>query len=136
MIDDDAYPACLLAADACLLELGEREAAALAHFAVVAHGLAADGGPEELERAHAQRGGFRLARGAAAELAPGLVEPGLYPALPVLAEVVAVEDCRGVGFRGADRALWGRGRLPLLCRKPMKMEACREWVVSELSSGG
>ena len=96
MIDSDADPACLLAADACFLELGERESAALAHFAVVAHGLAADGGPEELERPHAQRGGFRFARGAAAEFASWLVEPGLHSALPVLAEVVAVKDCREV----------------------------------------
>ena len=93
MVDDDADATRLLLADAGLLEFGEREAAALADFPVVAHRLRADGGAEEGQRADAELRGFRLAGLAAAELAPGLVEPGADSALPVLAEVVGVEDC-------------------------------------------
>ena len=92
MVDDDADGAGLLLAHAGLLELGEGEAAALADFPVVAHGLRADGGAEEGEGADAERGGLGLAGLAAAELAAGLVEPGADTALPVLAEVVGVKD--------------------------------------------
>ncbi|KAG6885838.1 hypothetical protein C0993_008801, partial [Termitomyces sp. T159_Od127] len=93
VVDDDPDAARLLPADAGRLELGEREPAALAQLAVVPHGLRAHGGAQERLRAHAERGGFGFARGAAAQLAPWLVEPGAHAALPVLAEVVRVEDC-------------------------------------------
>ena len=82
----------LLAADTSLLQLGEREAAALTELAVVAHGLAADSRAEDIKGANAKGSGLLFARDAAALLAPRLVKPGLDAALPVLAEMVVVED--------------------------------------------
>ena len=93
MVDDDADTTRLLLSNTSLLELAQGEATALTDFPVVAHSLGADGGAEEGQRADAELRGFRLAGLAAAELAPGLVEPGADSALPVLAEVVGVEDC-------------------------------------------
>ena len=92
MVDDDADTAGLLLANAGLLELGEGEAAALADLAVVADRLRADGGAEKSQGTDAELRSLGLAGLAAAELAAGLVEPGADTALPVLAEVVAVED--------------------------------------------
>jgi hypothetical protein len=94
VVDDDAEPERLLAGDAGLLELPKREAAALADLAVVAHSRRAHGRPQLGERAHAEGRSLSDAGVTAAELAPGLVEPGADVALPVLAEVVAGEDCR------------------------------------------
>lgn len=93
MVDDDADTTRLLLANTSLLELSQSEAAALADFPVVAHGLPTDCGAEEREGANTEFGGLRLASLAATELAAGLVEPGADTALPVLAEVVGVEDC-------------------------------------------
>ena len=93
MVDHDSYTPCSLAADARLLELSESEAAALADLAVVADGLSTDGGAEEGEGADTEEGGLLLALLATTEFAPGLVEPGAHAQLPVLPEVVVVEDC-------------------------------------------
>ena len=117
----DADTTRLLLADARLLELGESEATALADLAVVAHRLRADGGAEELERADAEPRGLGLARVAAAELAAGLVEPGVDTGLPVLAEVVGVKDCRSqdtVQLRSKSDVNITFHE-PLLARKPM-----------------
>lgn len=92
MVDDDADTARLLAADAGLLELAEGEAAALADLAVVADGLRAHSGAQGLDGADAEGGRLGLAGGATAELASGLVKPGADASLPVLPEVVGVED--------------------------------------------
>ena len=92
VVDDDANTARLLAADAGLLELGKREATALAQLDVVAHGLATDSRAEDIKGANAKGSGLLFARNAAALLAPRLVKPGLDAALPVLAEMVVVED--------------------------------------------
>ena len=94
MVDDNADTTRLLLADTSLLELSQGEATALADFPVVADGLCADGGAEEGEGANAELGGLRLTGLATAKLAAGLVEPGADTALPVLPEVVGVEDCR------------------------------------------
>lgn len=93
VVDDDADTTRLLLADTSLLELGEGEATALTDFPVVADGLRTDGGAEESEGTNAELSSLLLARVAAAELAARLVEPGADTALPVLAEVVGVEDC-------------------------------------------
>ena len=82
----------LLAADTSLLQFGEREATALTELAVVAHGLAADSRAEDIKGANAKGSGLLFARDAAALLAARLVKPGLDAALPVLAEMVVVED--------------------------------------------
>jgi len=91
MIDDDTNTACLLAVNSCLLKLSQCETTALAEFAVVAHGLATDGGAEKCKWADAELGGLLFACCASAKFASGLVEPSAYPALPVLSEVVAVK---------------------------------------------
>ncbi len=93
MVDNDADTTRLLLANASLLELSESEATALADFAVVADRLGTDGGAEEGQGANAELRSLRLAGLTTAELAAGLVEPGADSALPVLAEVVGVEDC-------------------------------------------
>ena len=92
MVNNNANTAGLLAADTSLLELGQSEPTALANLPVVSYGLGADGGAEEGEGANAELGGLRLTGLATAKLAAGLVEPGADTALPVLAEVVGVED--------------------------------------------
>lgn len=75
-----------------LLELGESETTALTELAVVADSLSTDGGTEEFKRAGTKGSSLGLAGLAAAEFAAGLVEPGAHAQLPVLAEVVVVED--------------------------------------------
>lgn len=92
VVDYDAYTTCLLLANARLLELGQGESTALADLGVVADGLSTDSRAKQLERTDTERGSLSLAGTAAAELASGLVEPGADAALPVLAEVVVVED--------------------------------------------
>ena len=93
MVDDNADTTRLLLADTSLLELSQGEATALTDLPVVTDGLRANGGAEEGEGADTELGGLRLAGLTAAELAAGLVEPSADTALPVLAEVVGVEDC-------------------------------------------
>ena len=92
VVDDDADTTRLLLANTSLLELSQREAPALTNFPVVAHSLRTHGGAEKGERANTELGGLRLAGLTTAELAAGLVEPGADTALPVLAEVVRVEN--------------------------------------------
>ena len=92
VVDDDTDTAGSLAADTSLLELGEGESTALTDLAVVADSLATDGGAEEGQGTDAELRSLGLAGLTAAELAAGLVEPGADTALPVLAEVVGVED--------------------------------------------
>ena len=92
MVHNDTNTTGLLLANTSLLELSEGETTALADFPVVSDGLATDGGAEELKGTDAKLGSLGLTGVAAAELAAGLVEPGADTALPVLAEVVAVED--------------------------------------------
>ena len=92
MVNGNADAERLLAADTSLLQLSEREATALTELAVVAHGLAADSRAEDIEGANAKGSGLLFARDAAALLAARLIKPGLDAALPVLAEMVVVED--------------------------------------------
>ena len=92
MVNNDADTTSSLAGDASLLELGEGEAAALADLAVVTNGLSTDSGAEEFKGADTKGSSLGLAGLATAELASGLVEPGAHAQLPVLAEVVVVED--------------------------------------------
>ena len=94
MVDDDAEPTCLLLANAGLLELAEGEATTLANFPIVAYSLGANCRAEKGEGADTKRSSLGLTGLAAAKLAAGLVEPGADTALPVLAEVVGVKDCR------------------------------------------
>ena len=92
MVDDDANTAGSLAADTSLLELSEGESTALTDLAVVADGLATDGGAEEGKGTDTEDSSLLRAGLAATKLASGLVEPGAHAQLPVLAEVVLVKD--------------------------------------------
>lgn len=92
VIDDDANTACLFAVDTCLLELSEGESTTFTEFSVVANGLGTDSGAEECEGADAELGSLGFAGCASAKFATGLVEPGAHAALPVLAEMVTVEN--------------------------------------------
>jgi hypothetical protein len=92
VVNDDAQAKGLLPADASLLELAKGEATALADLAVVADGRCTDGRAEFRERANTKGSGLGGTSIAAAELAARLVKPGAYPALPVLAEMVAGEN--------------------------------------------
>ena len=92
VVNNDTNTTSLLLANTSLLQLGEGEATALTELAVVAHGLAADSRAEDIKGANAKGSGLLFARNAAALLAPRLVKPGLDAALPVLAEMVVVED--------------------------------------------
>ena len=92
MVNNDTNRASLLATNTSLLQLSEGETTAFPDLAVVADRLRADGGAEEGQGTDAELRSLGLAGLTAAELAAGLVEPGADTALPVLAEVVAVED--------------------------------------------
>lgn len=116
MIDNDTDSPGLLPADSGLLELGKCESTALTDFAVVADGLRADSGTEERLGADAEGGGLGFAGIAAAELAPRLVEPGADTALPVLAEMVRVEDCEGPSLTGCKSNRYGRHLTVVVCK--------------------
>lgn len=92
MIYHNPHTLRLLPPNSGLFKLSEREPTSLTHLPVVPHGLRTDGRAEEGQGAHTEGGGFGLAGGAAAELASWLVEPGADAALPVLAEMVRMED--------------------------------------------
>jgi len=92
MINNNAHPTRFFLPNPSLLKLSKREPTPLTHFPVVSHRLSADCRAEQGERADTEGSGFGFACGAAAELASWLVEPGADAALPVLAEMVRVEN--------------------------------------------
>lgn len=92
MVDGNPERARLLAPNAGRLELAKAESPALADLGVITDRLRTDGGAEKVKRADTEGGGLGGAGLATAELAPGLVEPGAHAALPVLSEVIAVEN--------------------------------------------
>jgi hypothetical protein len=94
VVYNNADAECLLAADTSLLEFSQGETASLTDFAVVPDGGCTDSGAKEIERANTELSGLGYTSVTPAEFASGLVEPGPHPALPVLAEVVGVENCR------------------------------------------
>ena len=93
MVNNDTNSAGLLATDSSLLQLSKSETAAFPDLAVVTNGLSTDSGAEEVKRADTKASGLLLAGLATANLAAGLVKPCTNTDLPVLAEVVIVEDC-------------------------------------------
>ena len=64
----------------------------MADLAVVSYSLSTNGGTEGFEGAGTKKGSLGTTRSSAAELAAWLVEPGAYTTLPILSEVVFVED--------------------------------------------
>ena len=93
MVDNDTKSQSSLGTDSSLLQFSESETTTLADLGVVSYSLATDGGAEGLEGAGTEKGSLGTACSSAAELAAWLVEPGAYTALPILSEVVFVEDC-------------------------------------------
>jgi hypothetical protein len=93
VVNDNTDSPGLLPSDASLLEFSKRETTTLAYFSVVANCLRSNCGTKESEGSDTQRGGFGFACFTSAELPPWLIKPGANPALPVLPEVVVVEDC-------------------------------------------
>ena len=92
VVNNDTNSAGLLATDSSLLQLSKSETAAFPDLAVVTNGLSTDSGAEEVKRADTKASGLLLAGLATANLAAGLVKPCTNTDLPVLAEVVLVED--------------------------------------------
>jgi hypothetical protein len=92
VIYNNANTKSLFPANAGFLQLSQCETAALAQFAVVTNGLSTDGGAEESKGANAKGGGLDLAGVASAEFPSWLIKPCADATLPVLAEVIGVED--------------------------------------------
>lgn len=92
VVNGDTERKSLLATDTGSLELLLGETTTSTELHVVALGGASNGGAEELSRAESSLDGLGLAMEAARVLLAGLVEPGLHTGLPILAEVVPVEN--------------------------------------------
>lgn len=102
MVDDDSKTESLLPADTGLFELCQGEATTLTDLRVVTNGLTTNGRAEELKRTSTKESCLCLACNAAALFATGLIEPSPNPTLPILAEVIFVEDvimCETLGCR-------------------------------------
>lgn len=119
MVDDNANTSGLLAANASLLKLSQGEPSPLANLPVVADSLCTDSGAEEGEGADTKGRSLGLAGLAATELAAGLVEPGADAALPVLTEMVLVENCIAIQPVSTVSACAKCRNRPLLCLKPI-----------------
>jgi len=93
----------------------------LADLAVVSYSLSTNGGAEGLEGAGTEKGSLGTTRSSAAELAAWLVEPGAYTTLPILSEVVFVEDyLHRKTQKLSDFDLVSTAQdTPLLCAKPI-----------------
>ena len=92
VVNNDSNTTSLLPSNTGLLELCEGKSTTLTNFAVVPDSLSTNSRAEKGERADAECGSFCFARGASAKLAPWLVEPGAHATLPILPEMVGVED--------------------------------------------
>lgn len=92
VVDDDTDTTSLLLSDSGLLELSESESTSLPQLAVVSHGLSTNGWAERCDGADTESSRLGLAGCATTELASWLIEPGANSALPVLTEMVIVED--------------------------------------------
>lgn len=97
MIHNDTNTARLFPSDTSLLEFGECESAALPDLAVVPNSLGTNSRSEKGGGADAKGGGLSFACCASTKLASWLVEPSANSALPVLSEMITVEDYRSVG---------------------------------------
>lgn len=97
MVHNDTNTASLFPSDTSLLEFGKCESATLPDLAVVANSLRTNSRSEKGSGADAKGGGLSFACCASAKLASWLVEPSANSALPVLSEMITVEDYRSVG---------------------------------------
>lgn len=92
MIDNDSDTTSIFPSDSGLLELSQRETSSLPNFPVVSDGLSTNGGAEMLKWSNAEGSSLGLAGLTTTELSSWLVEPGANTELPVLTEMVLVED--------------------------------------------
>jgi hypothetical protein len=92
VVNGDTKGEGLLATDTGSLELLLGESTTGTELHVVALSGASNGGAEELSRTESGLDCLGLTVKAARVLLAGLVEPGLHTGLPVLAEVVPVEN--------------------------------------------
>jgi hypothetical protein len=98
VVDGDTYRGGVLGSEASSLDLGQGETSSGSDASVVPNSLAPDDGSQGLSGAGSDGGSLGLAGESAALLLASLVQPGLYTALPILAEVcvrqnVVVLDC-------------------------------------------
>ena len=117
MINSNANTPGLLSANSSLLELTKGESTTFAKLAVVLNSLATDGRSEGVQRADTKGSGLDLPSVASAKFASWLIEPGADAALPVLAEMIAVEDWTIIRILDLDSP--SKRSSPLLCAKPM-----------------
>lgn len=92
VVHDDTHTPRFLSTNTSLLELCKSKSTPLTDFPVVPYGLRTDGRAEESERTDAEGSSFGLACVATTKFASWLVKPGTDAALPVLAEMICVED--------------------------------------------
>lgn len=92
VVNNNANTSGLLLADTSILQLGEGETTAFTDFPVVSDSLGTDSGAEEGKGTDAKGSSLGLAGCATTKLAAGLVKPGADTGLPILAEMVLVED--------------------------------------------
>lgn len=92
MVHNDTNGPGLLPADTGFLQFCEGESTTFPDFSIVSDGLGTNSRTKEGEGANTKGSGFGFASVATTELTPWLVKPGADSALPVLAEVVIVED--------------------------------------------
>ena len=92
MVNRDSESLGLLLSDSGGLELSEGESSTLSDLGVVSDGRASDRGSEGLEGSGSEGGGLGGSGLSSPGLSSGLVKPGLHSSLPVLSEMVRVED--------------------------------------------
>lgn len=116
MIYNNANAKRLFSTNSSFLQFSQCETTALTEFAVVTNGLSTDGRAEESDWTNAKRGGFYLAGVASAEFSSWLIKPCANVTLPILAEMVGVEDCFMVLDYFYSKF---EDNSPLLARKPI-----------------
>ena len=92
VVNNYANAACLFTVDTCLLQLSQSKPTTLANLAVVANSLATYSRAEQCKGADTELCCLNFAGVASAQLAAGLIEPGAHATLPILVEVVVVEN--------------------------------------------
>lgn len=92
VVNNNTNTESLLPANSSLLQFGQCEATSLTEFTVVANGLSTNSGAEECEWTNAECGSLGLASVTSAKFPSWLIEPSANATLPILAEVVGVED--------------------------------------------
>ncbi len=93
VINNNTNTESLLPSNTCLFQFTQCETTSFTDFTVVANGLSTNGGAEEGKGTNTEGGSFSFTSVAAAEFSSWLIKPCADAALPVLVEMVVVEDC-------------------------------------------